>query len=283
MPRIGLATAEAFPELDFDDRPLRDAFARAGVDAVPSVWTDAAVDWSAFDLVVVRTTWDYTERRAEFLAWAERVAASVPLWNPPETLRWNSEKGYLRDLESRGEPVVPTVWPAVGAKLDAILAERGWEEVIVKPAVSSGARGLLRARRAQPGAQSHLDSLLAAGDVLVQPFFPSIESEGELSVLCLDGEPSHAVRKLPQRGDIRIQPEYGGTAEAVELDDAVREVVASVLGAVDHPVLYARVDLIRAPDGGWRLIELELVEPRFFLEPVPGSGDRVAAAILARA
>ena len=280
MPSVGLATCDWLPDLYPDDAPLVAALEEAGVAAVPSVWTDPAIDWDAFDMVVVRTTWDYFVRRDEFLGWAERIERAVPLWNPLVTIRWNSEKGYLRELEQAGAPVVPTAWVEGPCDLAALLAERGWDDAVLKPAVGAGSLGQLRVR---PGeGQEHLDELLRAGRVLVQPFLPSIESDGELSVVCLDGVPSHTVRKRPQAGDIRIQPQYGGTAEEAALDGPAAEAVEAVLAAFGHPALYARVDLVADHEGMPRLMELEAIEPNLFLEAAPGSAERVAAAILDR-
>ena len=277
MPAVGLATCSWLPDLHPDDRSLAAALEDGGVAAVPAVWTDPDVDWAAFDVVVVRTTWDYFDRRDEFVAWAERVERIVPLWNPAGTIRWNSEKSYLRDLAARGVPVVPTAWVDSGP-LAGVLDEHGWDDAVVKPVVGVGSRGLLRVA---PGeGEDHLEQLLRAGPALVQPFLPAI-ADGELSVVCVNGEPSHAVRKRPKRGDIRSQPEYGATAEPVEIGPEAAAAVAAVLAAVEHPALYARVDLLEGEDGELLLMELEAVEPRLFLEDVPGAGERIAAAILA--
>ena len=279
MPTVGLATSEQFADLIPDDRPLAAVLEDAGVAAVPAVWTDDAVDWAAFDLVLIRTTWDYFDRREEFVVWAERVARAVPLWNPAEVVRWNTHKTYLRDLEARGAPVVPTVWAHEG-ELAPVLEERGWDDAVVKPAVGVGARGMLRVA---PGeGEEHFRGLLARGHVLVQPFLPSIEHGGELSVVWIDGAVSHAVRKRPAAGDIRVQPEYGATVDPVELDPDEGDVVERVLAAACRPLLYARVDLVRDAAGAPRLIELEAVEPRLFLEAVPGAAERLAAAVLDR-
>ena len=280
MPTVGLATSAELRDLLPEDRPLAAAIEEAGVAAVPAVWSDPAVDWAAFDLVLVRTTWDYVARRDEFVAWAERVARETQLWNPAETIRWNTEKGYLRDLAERGAPVLPTVW-ADGSQdsLEPILRAQGWDDAIVKPAVGSGARGMLRVA---PGeGEGHFAGLLARGEVLVQPFLPAIVDHGELSVIWLDGMVSHAVRKRPAVGDIRTQPEYGGSAEAVDAGPAA-DAVTRVLDAVEVPLLYARIDLVPDAAGELRLIEMEAVEPRLFLDVAPGAAERVAAAVLER-
>lgn len=279
---IALATSEELPELDPDDAPLVAALAERGLEPRPVVWSDPDVDWAAFDLCLVRSVWDYFHRPAEFLDWVGRVGEAVPLWNPPETVRWNAHKSYLGDLAARGVPVIPTAWARRGeaADLAAILAERGWDDAVVKPAVSGGSRGLHRVGDLA-AAQAHLDALLAEGDAMVQPFLPSIGG-GELSVICIEGEPRHAVRKTPRAGDIRVQPEHGGVVERAEPDAAEAEAVAAVLAALEHPALYARVDLVRGPGGEPLLIELECIEPRLFLEQAPETAGHVADAVLAR-
>lgn len=279
---IALATSEELPELDPDDAPLVAALAERGLEPRPVVWSDPDVDWAAFDLCLVRSVWDYFHRPAEFLDWVERAGRAVPLWNPPETVRWNAHKSYLRDLEARGVAVIPTAWARRGeaADLAAILAERGWDDAVVKPAVAGGSLGLRRVGDVA-AAQAHLDRLLAEGDAMIQPFLPSI-GDGELSVICIEGEPRHAVRKTPRAGDIRVQPEHGGVVERAEPDAAEAEAVAAVLAALEHPALYARVDLVRGPGGEPLLIELECIEPRLFLEQAPETAGHVADAVLAR-
>ena len=138
--RVALATCAEWPELWLDDHPLVAALRARGVAGVPCIWDDPDVDWAGFPLVAVRSTWDYTTQRAAFLAWAERVAAVTTLANPLPVLRWNSHKGYLRDLAAAGVPVVPTVWASEVIDLAAVLDERGWSRAVVKPAVSAGGR-----------------------------------------------------------------------------------------------------------------------------------------------
>lgn len=266
-PAIAVATSAALPGLDPDSVPLLAALRDRGVDARPTVWNDPAVDWSGFDAVLVRSTWDYFDRFGEFLAWVEHVP--VPMFNPPEVVTWNAHKGYLRDLAERGVPVVETVWLATGEG-----TEVPWREAIVKPAVAGSAKGLRRA-----AAGERVDAL--HDDLLVQPFLPSIREEGELSLLYAAGELTHAVRKTPRPGDIRVQTEWGGSTAAVEPGAEALAVAEAALAAVDGDLLYARVDLVRAPDGTLRLIELELIEPSLFLLGNPAATDRFADALSA--
>ncbi len=252
--RIGLATSEELPGLDPDDAPLLEAL---GDEAEPAIWSDPDVDWSSYDAVLIRSVWDYFVRHEEFLAWVDRVP--VPMWNPAETIRWNSEKSYLRELESAGVRTIPTAWEG----------EIPWDDAIVKPMVAGGSLGLRRAEKGEP---------IEPG-WMAQPFLPDIVSAGELSLVYFDGEFSHAVRKTPAEGDIRVQPEWGGVVTAAEptaeeLADAER-----VLEATGRDLLYARVDFV----GDRLLIELEAIEPRFFFSCAPsGAERRLADALRAR-
>ena len=269
MPSLALVTSAELPGLDPDSSLLLPAFAEAGVDARPVVWTDPAVDWAAFDAVIVRSTWDYFDRPDEFRAWVDRVGAEARVFaNPPDLVVWNAHKRYLRDLGERGVPVVDTQWVDAG---DSATVEH--EEGVVKPAVSGGSEGLRRVR-----AGERID---ADVDLLVQPLLASIADEGELSLLYADGELSHMVRKVPAPGDIRSQPEFGSVVTLEEPDAEARDTAATVLDAIGRVLPYARVDLVRAADGTLRLIELEIIEPQLYLRWDPASPARFVSALAA--
>lgn len=289
------------------DAPLVAALESLGAEVHRPVWHDAAVEWSAFDLALVRTTWDYIDRRDEFLAWADRAAEQTRLWNPPDVLRWNSHKSYLLELEERGAPVVPTAWLGRGDRmpLASLLADRGWPQAVIKPAVASGSRGMVRvavapaagadrdavAAGAGAGAgeldlaagQAHLDALLADGDVLVQPFLDAVLERGELSVVVVNGGVSHAVRKLPRVGDYRIQETYGGRYAMETVDGEVDALARWVVDATGAKLFVARVDLLEDATGALQLVELEATEPDLYLGAVPEAAGPIAAAILRRA
>lgn len=270
------------------DAPLRAALVERGAQVHTPWWRDPEVDWSAFDVAVVRTTWDYHHARDEFIAWAARVATSTSLWNPPDVLRWNTHKSYLLELEERGAPVVPTAWIAQGdrVELDRLLDARGWPHAVVKPAVSNGSAGLRRTTPEDPaGAQAHLEDAVAAGDVMVQPYLPSVERVGEVSVVAVDGRVTHAVRKRPAEGEFRVQRQFGGGYERLDLDaDGAGPAALAlwVLEATGHDVLYARVDLLAADDGTWQVAEVELTEPDLYLAVAPEVGAVLAEAIAGR-
>ncbi len=285
MPHVALATCLALPDLDEEDAPLIPALRKAGIEGVPVVWNDADVDWTAYDLVVVRTTWDYPNKIGAFLAWADRVAALRPLWNPASMLRWNTDKRYLRALEDGGVPIVPTRWFDRGEAHDlaGLLAESGWSEVVLKPVVSAGAR---RTRLVGPDSldegRRFLTEQLTQRAMMVQPYIAEVSTLGELSLLYFNGRFSHAVRKIPGHGDFRVQTEHGGRVLSVE--PTLDELAAGqrVLDAMGEDTLYARVDLLTSAHGEHRLLELEVTEPSMFLTWDPAAPDRFAAAIAER-
>jgi glutathione synthase/RimK-type ligase-like ATP-grasp enzyme len=243
-------------------------------------WRDRATDWSAPEVTVLRSPWDYVDHLDEFLAWGEHVSALSPLWNPLQLLQWNTHKAYLLDLHEKGAPVVPTVVLLGGsaAALDGICDARGWNSVVVKPAVSSGAKGARRAEVGDADAQAHLDDLLARGDVLVQQFVPTISQEGEWSVVLVDGRVGHALRKRPATGDYRVQEEWGGTAERAEPSASLAELATRVCEILPAPSLYARIDIVSIA-GRWHIMEVEVTEPYLWLELAPDTTRMLAAAI----
>jgi glutathione synthase/RimK-type ligase-like ATP-grasp enzyme len=269
------------------DASLREALADRGVTVHLPLWNDVDVDWRDFDLAVVRTVWDYVDDRDGFVAWAQRTASEVELLNPADVLRWNTHKSYLLELEERGAPVVPTAWLARGdrVRVDELCAARDWGEVVVKPAVAAGSDGVARVATgasARDAGQAHLDGLLAAGDVMVQPFRAAI-ADGELSLVTVEGRVTHAVRKRPAQGEYRVQGRFGGRyARETPTEDAVA-LAEWIVGATGTPLLFARVDLVAADDGTLELSELEATEPDLYLGLSEEGTTALADAIVRRA
>ena len=282
---VALATSAALPGLAPDDRLLLKALRARGLAAEPVVWEDRHYDWSAATVCVIRSAWDYAYRRQEFLAWVERVAGVIPLWNPAPVVAWNTHKRYLVDLAGRGVPTVPTRLLPAGTRttLRAVREETGWGDLILKAAVAQTGRYLMRvpADREAEG-QRHLDRLLPAEDMLAQPFLPGVTAEGETSLVYVDGAFSHAAHKRPAPGDFRVHDDFDGSLAAVQPSGAQQEVAEAALAAVGTPILYARVDLVPGPDGPV-VMELELVEPDLYLATATGAAERLAAAVAARA
>jgi hypothetical protein len=249
------------------------------------VWNDPTVDWTSVDLAVIRSCWDYTACRAEFVAWAR----SVPrLANPADVIAWNTDKRYLREIASAGIPVVPTTWLAPDEHWSA--ARTG--EWVVKPAVSVAALDSGRYLMSEPSqrrmATAHVRRLQDTGRaVMVQPYLDAVDTDGEMALIYLRGAFSHAVRKDavlhgPDTGMDRRFTEDGYRIRRRQPTQEQLELAESVLGAVpggSDRLLYARVDLIPGPAGHALLSELELTEPSLFLARAPGSIDRFANAI----
>jgi len=288
---IALVTCEQPPEgIEPDDvarvdAPLAAALRHRGVTVAAPSWRSTEVDWSACDMAVVRTVWDYIDARDEFIAWAERVGQVTDLWNRPDVLRWNTHKSYLLELEERGAPVIPTAWTAQGDHIDLsrLMAARRWGEVVIKPAVASGSLRLLRAGGGDVTmAQRHLDQLLVTDDVMIQPFLPAVATRGEVSVVVIDGSVSHVVRKRPAAGDFRVQSEYGGVYEPVEDADEASRLAEWIVEATGHPMLVARVDLVEDASGQLQLIELEATEPDLYFNLAPVAAGMLADAMVQR-
>ncbi|GAA1833323.1 hypothetical protein [Actinomadura chokoriensis] len=278
---IAFATCSWLPGGSDDVRDLTGALASLGVEAEPVIW-DGGADWSRYDLVVIRSTWDYTSRRDAYVAWAEGLPHVL---NPAEIIRWNTDKRYLRDLADAGLPVVPTLWDPEDIPSD-------WPEYVIKPAVSIGSGDTARwGPGEEEQARAHLRSLRDAGrTAMVQPYLAAVDTAGETALVFCDGEYSHAGRKAQiltagagVQGSVRDDATRGqvtaATATEAELDVANRA-LAAVPGGAD--LLYARVDLIPGPDGTPMIIELELTEPNLYLHHGAGSADRFAKAIAAR-
>lgn len=281
-PTIAVVTGGLAPQDAADaDAPLIDALTRAGAAVTRPSWRDD-VDWSRFGGAVVRSTWDYSDDRDAFVAWAAQVDEVTALWNPADVLRWNTHKSYLMELEERGAPVVPTAWLGRGDRvtLPALQAARGWGPVVIKPAVANGGSGLHVSDGDTSASQRHLDRLLQDGDVMVQPLLTRV-IEGEVSVVVIDGEVTHVVRKMPAPGERRVQSHLGGRYERTD-DEGAAALGRWVVDAIGQELLFARVDLLRADDGAWQVGEVELTEPDLYLRFAPEAADRLAASLLAR-
>jgi hypothetical protein len=274
------------------------ALADRGVEAVPVVWDDPSVDWSAFDLVVVRDTWDYSPRREQFLAWAGSLPAVA---NPASVLEWNTDKSYLRDLQAAGLPTVPTIWLDPARNLTSRAVHTRFPatgDFVIKPTVSAGAKDTGRYNANEVDERGlailHARDLLRAGrHVMIQPYLSRVDTAGETALVYVDGEFSHAVRKGPLlEGPYRgveglFKQEEMEAREATADERALGDRVVAALpgivpGAADGPLLYTRVDLLPGKDEAPVVLEVELTEPSLFLSLGDGALDRFADAVARR-
>jgi hypothetical protein len=289
---VAIASCTALPPQFTDDLRIAEALAERGVSATQIPWDDPGTQWSAFEAVVIRSTWDYAGRREEFLRWCDSVGPS--LHNRSALVHWGSDKSYLADLAAVGIPVVETEFVAPGEEI----ALAG--EIVVKPTVSAGARDSGRFGATTHDLARQLIGEIHAGGrtAMVQPFHPTVDSMGETAVLCIDGEPAHALRKRAVLRPDEVAPvrdDALGAAEAMynpglvtadvadddELDLAA-QVVTEVRRRFDYLPLYARVDMIRDREGTPILLELEAIEPNFYLDQAPATTAIVADAIVNR-
>jgi glutathione synthase/RimK-type ligase-like ATP-grasp enzyme len=271
LPDAAHRRADGF-ELDRMIAAFTPAFADRGMTLVPVAWDQA--DLSGFDRAWIGAAWDYTERPAAFLAALARIDRWIPLDNPLEVVRWNHDKGYLLELADRGLPVVTTLPVSRPDHVSTAFSSLGCDRIVLKRRIGAGAHGQHLLRRHDP---------VPALDVpmLAQPFLPSIQTAGEVSVVVVDGTISHAVRKLPAEGDYRIQAIHGGHEVATSLSPAQEQVVHAVLAGLPTGLLYARIDLVDA-GAGPALMEVELIEPYLYPDQAPDLGARLARAFARR-
>ncbi|WP_029252465.1 ATP-grasp domain-containing protein [Paraoerskovia marina] len=295
-PRVALATCAVLPNLDADDAPLIPALEARGIDAVAVVWDDPSVDWSAFDAVVVRSVYDYSARRDEFVSWAASVGTII---NPEPILRWNTDKYYLRELESAGLSIIPTLWLDPARKLSAQAIHTRMPaqgDFVIKPVVSAGAQDTGRYLAGEAPSRglaiAHVKRLLADGrHVMVQPYVKSVDTAGEARLVFFEGEFAYAVTTStrltgphqPTRGLYRREIVRSHEPTQAQLDVARRalDVVTDAVSDAGMP-LYARVDLVWGEDGDPMIIEVELTEPSLFMSTFDGAVNRFADAIAAQ-
>lgn len=259
-----------------DERLVLPGLTGRGIEAMTAIWSDPDVDWAGA-LVVIRSTWDYTRRRDEYLAWTDRVAAVATLANPAPVIRSNTDKRYLTELAAAGVPTVPTAWIDRGttASVADLMSEHQWPVAVVKPAVSVGAQDTMQVRlESTADAQRLADAIAAERDVMVQPYLASVDGYGERSLIYLGGALSHTVRKAPMLAGATSPDDV---AEAVAAGDEIA-LAEQALAWVDTDLLYARIDTARLDDGTPVIMELELTEPRLYLR-YADAADRFAAAI----
>lgn len=271
-------------QIHLEENLLADGLRELGLTVARADWAQTGFAWEETRCAVFRSTWDYFDRFAEFMTWLRETASRTQLVNSSPLLLWNVDKHYLADLAAAGVEIVPTHFVEAGEEqsLVQIAAERGWEEIVFKPAVSGAARLTFRAAAGDlPELEKTFARCVAVEAMMVQPFQPEVLTHGEVSLIVIDGRFTHALRKTPRPGDFRVQDDHGGT---VHPHTAAPEEIAfaekAVAACPELPV-YARVDLVNTP-GGCRLMELELVEPELFFRFSPPAAKALARAIAAR-
>ena len=246
------------------------------------IWDDPEVDWTKFELIILKTPWDYFDKINAFYAWLDKLEQlGCRVLNPVQTVRWNADKRYLKDMQDKGVKVVPTVWLEKGSEFKAAeaFAKLGSEKIIVKPSVSGGAKNTFALTPADAEAKTEsINALLQQEAFLVQPFVKEIQSKGEWSFLFFNGEYSHTVLKAVKPGDFRVQHFFGGTIHTPEPPAALLETAHNIVDAFAQDCLYARVDGVEI-EGELYLMELELIEPFLFMATSEGALERYYQAV----
>ncbi len=265
-------------EHDLQVAALAGQLQRAGHDLVEIAWDDSGLETRGFDAALIGTTWDYWDRPQAFLAALQRLeAAGTRVFNPSSLVAWNMRKTYLKTLAAGGVATLPTLWldaPGAG-DITAAFDHFDTDDIVVKRQTGAGADGQIRLKRGEPVLPYHHAAM-------VQPFCPAILDEGEISFVMVDGSLSHALVKRAAPGDYRIQSTYGGRQAPLTPSPADLAAAKTVLDALKEVPLYARVDMIRMPNGSLALMELELIEPYLYPEQGPELGERLAEALLKR-
>lgn len=281
---LALATCVTLPEPDLDHPLLVEALTARGLDCKTLAWDDPDAPWDDAPVVLLRSTWNYHLATDAFLAWVDRIGDR--LRNPPALVRWNVHKGYLVGLAAAGLPVVPTRLVRKGASrsLAALASAADWDELVAKPAVSCGSFETRRcgAEWSSPEGIANarwFAAQVAQRDMLVQPYVASVDGYGERSLIWIDGEVTHAIRKNPRFADGR----EAVSGDAVEIADDERAFAARAIALAERTTGarpgYARVDLARNDDGAPMLMELEAIEPSLFFRQGPAALARLADAM----
>ena len=281
--KIAFVTSSVKPDFAGNDISVVDLLKSAGAEVQPLPWDVDTAAWNSFDLVVIRSCWNYHLHPDKFIQWIDQMEKQkVKMFNPLKIARWNLHKGYLKDLESKGVSLPETIWLNKGseANLFSIVNERNWEKAVVKPAISATAfNTFLVSKEEASHQQQKFEQLLAHADMLVQKFMTEVQEQGEWSLIFFDKKFSHAVIKQPAAKDFRVQHDFGGSATHTKPPAFALTQAEKILNLIDEPLLYARVDGV-VSENKFLLMELELIEPMLFLEKENGSAKTFAQAMM---
>lgn len=276
---VALASSLVLPELDPDEAPMLGALRARGLRAETLAWDDPSARFDDARVTVIRATWNYHRAPERFASWIDGVAKQTALFNAADVVRWNMHKRYLLELSERGLPVLSTELVVQGSARTVadIRATRGFAAVVIKPAVSAGSRETARFEVSEgAAAEAHLRAIVAREDALVQPYVPEIAGRGERSLVWIDGEITHALRKAA-----RFDGEAESITPAHDVTDSERALAQRAVAAVGKPLFYARIDLVTSASGPL-LMELELIEPSLYFDAAPAALARFADGVMAR-
>jgi glutathione synthase/RimK-type ligase-like ATP-grasp enzyme len=274
---IGFGTDASHRDLTADDRILATALEKRGVQVVPVVWSEAEPQSLSCDLLLVRSVWDYHLRPQDFMRWIDGMSGRIPVVNPPEMIRWNMDKRYLREIASAGFDVPRTIFLDQSADVDLaeVMARGGLEQAVVKPVVSASAYETRRIDNPRSEDNVWLNRMLQRRPMMVQEFIPEIQSAGEWSLIFAGMKFTHAVRKAPKPGDFRVQEEHGGLHTLASPPPEALTMARKIMERFAPDAAYSRVDIVMRNDQP-TLMELELIEPLLHFEMSPQAAEVLA-------
>lgn len=280
--KIALLTCERLPELTESDRLLIPELAKHQIEAQAVIWNDKTIDWTKFDCLIFRNTWDYYQNEKEFNLWLSQLEkAKIKTLNALEIVQRNKHKFYLRDLQQQGIAILPTIFidPTSTLNLGELLPKE-WKKAVIKPAFSAGSylTEVFEVSEITTINQKYR-TLAAEKALLLQEFWPQIQTEGETSLVFFNKQFSHAVNKKPATGDFRIQVQFGGKYTSVVPEKSVIEQAQKIVDTFPEKLLYARVDGI-ITNGKLYLMEVECIEPDLYFSYNHGAREKFVSAIL---
>lgn len=284
-PRIALVTCAEARQLDADLAPLESALVELGASVEIVDWDNAAVDWTRFTAAIVRSAWDYHSRLGEYFAFVDRAGSQTRLLNSPELLKWNCDKRYLLEVHAAGVPIIPT---AFVSSVDELGSATLHGDVVLKPAVSAGANNTERFRDDADAAERFARRLLDEGHVvMVQPYQRSVDEHGEIGLVYMNGELSHAFCKGAILGEAELvkndlfwEEEINPAVASSEHLRVGGEVIDFLRRRFDGAPLYVRVDTVLNDSGEVVIMEIEANEPSLFFATDSTSAGRFARAVL---
>ncbi|QHT66784.1 hypothetical protein GXP67_09000 [Rhodocytophaga rosea] len=282
MREIAFVTYSNSPKLTADDARVASLLSQRNIQVEAVCWDTPHIDWAQFEGIVLRSCWNYHLYESAFKSWIKQMEKqNRRLFNSSQIIAWNMDKTYLQVLSSAGIPIPATHWLKRGevVHLQNLLAEKNWQQAVVKPTVSASAyQTWLTSSETALQDQSRLDVMLNTGGVMVQAFIEEVQTKGEWSLIFFNKGFSHAVLKRTRTNDFRVQQEYGGTTSACTPPEFIRKQAQHIIDTIGQPLLYARVDGIEV-NGVFLLMELELVEPALFLGDTTANVMAFAEAI----
>ncbi|TLU67519.1 hypothetical protein FE810_00775 [Thalassotalea litorea] len=285
MKHCAILSMANLEEFEVYDELLDTPFLEAGWQTHTLDWHDKSIDWNAYDVVLIRSPWDYQQYEQEFIAVLETIEASTAiLENDLATVRWNINKKYLQQLEQDQVTIVPTLWQQhfSASELASYFEHFDTEQIVIKPCVSANADNTfwLHKHNFQDSLNA-LERAFTRGDFMVQPFMEHVIGEGEFSCFYFNGQYSHSILKTPKQDDFRVQEEHGGRLALIEPEATLLAHAEHALQQLPSIPMYARLDFVRYQDG-FAMMEAELIEPSLYFNMDPTSPQRFVDCFVKR-